>query len=521
MSKSKASFIEGGVGPILTADALRQYEQSKQPVPVVYAMSADEKIRKALRWVVMNRTFFGALALRLKITNRNLGHPTIWTDGRVIAYNEQFVQSRSFEDLCFIIMHEVMHCALGHPYRRGARDMKLWNDSCDHAVNLLLKKEPDLRLPADTMFDDQFSSMSAEQIYPVLYAQNPPGQQPQQQQTPEPQPGQGNDKSMKGEAPEGDSDGDASSSSEGPPGKSGKGKQGKGKGKGKGGAADAGSKPGADQPSEDSGGGAGEDRADERLADSPGSAHGDVLDAGTSGETEPGEDAGTESEPQPAAPQQLSEAEVNAEREDWEAATVSAMMQAEAQGHLSGNVLRLLRESMKRPIPYGEYMRIFAQKTMRDETSWARPSRRSQQYYLPTMRTDRTGTLVIGVDTSGSIGDDEMGAFEQEVRAMHSDLRPEMLRILFCDASVQGEEEIGEHDEPRFIKPAGGGGTKFAPVFERVVELQNEGEEIAGVIYLTDLLGRFPAEAPEVPVLWVCTNSYREAPFGEVVRMHQ
>ena len=85
------------------------------------------------------------------------------------------------------------------------------------------------------------------------------------------------------------------------------------------------------------------------------------------------------------------------------------------------------------------------------------------------------------------------------------------------DSMIQFEETIEPGGE--FTPGAhGGGGTAFEPIFERVKELQDAGEMIAGVIYLTDMDGSFPsAEEVEVATLWLSTNPGRHAPFGRVV----
>ena len=66
----------------------------------------------------------------------------------------------------------------------------------------------------------------------------------------------------------------------------------------------------------------------------------------------------------------------------------------------------------------------------------------------------------------------------------------------------------------------GGGGTDLRPPFNRADELEAEGEQIAGIIYLTDLdasSNRIPTES-SIPTLWLATTDLPE-PFGRVVRI--
>ena len=65
----------------------------------------------------------------------------------------------------------------------------------------------------------------------------------------------------------------------------------------------------------------------------------------------------------------------------------------------------------------------------------------------------------------------------------------------------------------------GGGGTAFIEPFARVEE---EGIAPAFLVYLTDMDGRFPDEAPGFPVLWASTTPLRrakQAPFGEMMEV--
>jgi predicted metal-dependent peptidase len=64
---------------------------------------------------------------------------TMATDGYYIYVNPSFCASLSSNEIAFVFAHEVMHCALLHPYRRGSRDAQRWNRACDYVVNADLK----------------------------------------------------------------------------------------------------------------------------------------------------------------------------------------------------------------------------------------------------------------------------------------------------------------------------------------------------------------------------------------------
>jgi predicted metal-dependent peptidase len=81
--------------------------------------------------------FFATLVLRL-VPEPVWDLGTLATDGRVLRYFPPFVTGLSPDELVGVLAHEVMHCALAHPARRGDRDPEKWNVACDLAINPLL-----------------------------------------------------------------------------------------------------------------------------------------------------------------------------------------------------------------------------------------------------------------------------------------------------------------------------------------------------------------------------------------------
>ena len=121
---------------------------------------------------------------------------------------------------------------------------------------------------------------------------------------------------------------------------------------------------------------------------------------------------------------------------------------------------------------------------------------------------------MIGVDTSGSIGQEELEQFGGEIAAISDEMQPEVIYVVYCDAAVQATQAFGAGD-PIQLEPKGGGGTDFRPVFQWV-----EANDIQPqcLVYLTDLCCRSYPEVPDYPVLWV-TDSRRTALFGETIRI--
>ena len=75
----------------------------------------------------------------------------------------------------------------------------------------------------------------------------------------------------------------------------------------------------------------------------------------------------------------------------------------------------------------------------------------------------------VGIDTSGSIGQEEMGAFLGEVKGILQAYPHIRCSLFYCDAQSYGPYEmVGDTDASDFPKLVGGGGTSFVPFFEAV-----------------------------------------------------
>jgi len=110
-----------------------------------------------------------------------------------------------------------------------------------------------------------------------------------------------------------------------------------------------------------------------------------------------------------------------------------------------------------------------------------------------------------------------------EVQGIMDEVRPERTIVIDCDAEVHQVFELSCGDEIAAsdgAKMRGGGGTDFRPAFDKVNDMIAAGEEIACVIFFTDLYGTFPETEPAYPVLWAATTD-TEVPWGVAVRLNE
>lgn len=178
-------------------------------------------------------------------------------------------------------------------------------------------------------------------------------------------------------------------------------------------------------------------------------------------------------------------------------------------GKMKGNVPRGIDELLHPKVDWKEALRMFIKTSMRggDKSTWRRPNRRylGVDIIMPSTISEKAETFVIGVDTSGSIGD--MAAqFMGEVKSICDDVAPETVELLYWDSHVAGRETYRGAEVENLInstKPRGGGGTQ-----PECVPIYLEANHIAPqcIIMLTD--GVFYGDAwhewnrTSAPVLW-------------------
>ncbi len=137
---------------------------------------SKDRITKIRIQLLLKNPFYGYLAINLPLIEEP-AVKTMATDGEGLFYNPAFVKELDDKMLEAIIAHEVLHCALGHLWRREERDRIKWNYAADYAINLMLLNEG-FTLPSYALCDRKFSGLSAENIYNQL--PNIPNSEPEQ-----------------------------------------------------------------------------------------------------------------------------------------------------------------------------------------------------------------------------------------------------------------------------------------------------------------------------------------------------
>lgn len=153
--------------------------------------------------------------------------------------------------------------------------------------------------------------------------------------------------------------------------------------------------------------------------------------------------------------------------------------------------------------------------------SYGRPSRRQSSLspgdpIKPSMRAYEP-KVAVWVDTSGSMGSDELGRAMAEVRGV---MRAVGASITFgaIDCAIHAVKQVAKwQDALKALK--GGGGTDFRPVFEWLTRQARKPDIL---IFVTDGQGPAPKHPPpSTHVIWLLVGKYRTVPceWGEAIEI--
>jgi len=204
----------------------------------------------------------------------------------------------------------------------------------------------------------------------------------------------------------------------------------------------------------------------------------------------------TPTAPPPAAPSL---------KEKWERALIGADMarRQAGRGTVSANLqAEIDRLTATAKVDWRQETADFVKSAISTRNDWSRSSRRKalEAVIHPRRKRDGIALLVVGRDTSGSIDRTLCAEFTAQVNLLCAEVGCEAI-VIDCDTEICAEYRVGHGDEAP-LDAKGGGGTSFDPVFARVTQLIEDGEHIAGLVYLTDGDGDVSVTETDYPVLW-------------------
>ena len=365
--------------------------------------------------------FFGTILFNLPV-EFNKEVPTLGVDGFKLSVNKKFWHSfdKKPEAQIALLMHEVGHLFLMHPYRgrkfpvmatdpSTGQTISLYNLAGDAVINLLLTDEG-FKLPDGAFIDQKYRGMTTEEVYLDLLKQvNKNGKaSPQIQQM-----------------------------------------------------------------------------AGKSMCDKDG-----WKNAGAKPDQKGGE-------------------------KHWERVVGQAVENAKRAGKLPAFAERLW-EDMQPKEDWRNILRTLAQ-PFNNDYSFTPSDRRylDQDFSLPDINDgQQIDWIAVAFDTSGSISQKELSSMVGELRGVLESYDRVKVKLTHCDTEATPFVELDEFNADK-VKPEGGGGTDFKPVFKLI---NKEPSRPLIALYFTDMEGSFPKTQPDYPVIWINTQGRNaEAPFGEVL----
>lgn len=193
-------------------------------------------------------------------------------------------------------------------------------------------------------------------------------------------------------------------------------------------------------------------------------------------------------------------------------------------GRMGAKIPRVIGDMLEPKVDWREVLREFVNNATKgsDEYTWRKFNKRqmANDIYLPSMENESIGELIVAIDTSGSIGGEELTEFASELASICSVATPSKVRVLWWDTEVHGEQIfLPEHylNIKELLKPQGGGGTKVSCVSEHLNKQRVEAEAI--IVFTDGYLESDITWNVKCPTLWLVTqNNNFVAPSGKVVK---
>jgi predicted metal-dependent peptidase len=200
-----------------------------------------------------------------------------------------------------------------------------------------------------------------------------------------------------------------------------------------------------------------------------------------------------------------------------------AMIQSAAAagaGKTPASIQRLIKDMTEPKMDWRQLVRQEIQSIVRNDYSFQRPNRKSQQSgaVIPGMIPDTTIDVAIAIDMSGSIGQEDATVFLSEVKGIMDQYQDFNIQLWCFDTEIYNHVSIAQDNSHDLVEyePMGGGGTDFEVNWSF---MQDNGIAPKKFIMFTDgyPCGGWGDEDYCDTLFIVKGNKTAEAPFGQTV----
>jgi predicted metal-dependent peptidase len=363
------------------------------------------------------------------------------TAGQTLRVEPEFLLSLSRPEQTSYLLHQLLHLALNHQQRMGEREQSRWNEAADIVVNQIIRETTRFPAAPRTCSKTGFAGYSVEEVYQLL--------------PPPPQNCQGSQQTGEDKTPP-----DSSSANTETP----------------------------DKEESDTG------------KPAPGNTlkatHQDLLRQPSVALQQQSTNSQNYWRGALATVQQLANDHIAIGLAEQNASHLPAgMLPGDTTSSLAIE-LEILREDS---LDWRAMLRHYMIPSRNDYVEFD-PRLLHQGLYLEFLQSEQLRVDII-IDTSRSIKRDQLSRFLNEVEAILNSHPDIIARLFYIDVELNGPHLL-QRNQP-LPQPVGDGGTSFVPYFNFLATEHSLLERPSVVIYFTDGFGEFPAEPPDIDVLWV------------------
>ena len=213
-------------------------------------------------------------------------------------------------------------------------------------------------------------------------------------------------------------------------------------------------------------------------------------------------------------------------QQKWKQIIAEAAQLAKQQGQLPAGLERTIDDLLDSKINWKSKLYKYVVSQIIFDYSWSTPSRKSAALgiYLPNT-LKQSVHIVVSVDTSGSISQEELKEFLSEMVAITESFPNINMDVIVCDAEVHETHKIDSTNVNDIcsLTFSGGGGTSHVPIDKYIIE---HILDCKIVLHFTDGYTDFTENGNNLPyqTMWVLTKNSIERsaiPYGEIIKIDE
>ena len=159
--------------------------------------------------------------------------------------------------------------------------------------------------------------------------------------------------------------------------------------------------------------------------------------------------------------------------------------------------LDCLLEKKKPLVPWGRVLKLFVASNSESDIDYTMRKRSKRFGIRPGLKKTEKLNLAVGIDTSGSISDEQLCLFMNELKWIEKE--GSYIHVFECDTHITRDYPFKNFDG----KVEGRGGTDLEPVLERVSK-----EKFDALIFFTDFYTGKIEKDYRIPTLWVLSENH-------------